>query len=105
MTDWNPPAPAGGERVEIRGGRLAVRDQPILPFIEGAGTGPDIWNASQPVFDAAVEKAYGGQRRIRWTAELAGGNRSTLTGTCAPDAALKRPRSELGGAYCTPPPP
>ena len=46
--------PAGGERITIQNGRLQVPDRPILPFIEGDGTGPDIWAASQPVFDAAV---------------------------------------------------
>jgi isocitrate dehydrogenase len=61
MSDWQPTVPQGGERVEIRGGNLQV--PPIIPFIEGDGTGPDIWRASVRVFDAAVEKAYGGKRR------------------------------------------
>src|SRR2546428_8758333 len=55
-----PQVPKNGKAITISGGRLAVPDQPILPFIEGDGTGPDIWRASQRVLDAAGEKAYGG---------------------------------------------
>src|SRR5437667_11370135 len=54
------------------GGKLDVPDQPIIPFIEGDGTGPDIWRASQRVFDAAVDKAYQGKRRVAWLEVLAG---------------------------------
>jgi isocitrate dehydrogenase len=64
--------PAEGEAIRKDGDRLLVPDHPIIPFIEGDGTGPDIWRASQHVFDAAVEKAYGGQRRIVWFEVLAG---------------------------------
>src|SRR2546430_15816920 len=53
-------------------GDLDVPDQPIIPFIEGDGTGPDIWRASQAVFDAAVAKAYGGKRQIAWMEGYAG---------------------------------
>ena len=56
--------PAAGSLITMQGGKLSVPDDPIIPFIEGDGTGPDIWRASQRVFDAAVEKAYGGKRRI-----------------------------------------
>ena len=56
----------------MQNGRLSVPDRPIIPFIEGDGTGPDIWRASQRVFDAAVEKAYGGKRQIAWQEVLAG---------------------------------
>ncbi|HKP76916.1 MAG TPA: NADP-dependent isocitrate dehydrogenase [Longimicrobiaceae bacterium] len=97
MTDWTPTVPAGGERVEIRGGQLSVPDQPILPFIEGDGTGPDIWNASQPVFDAAVEKAYGGRRKIHWMEVLAGEKSFTATGSWLPDATLDAFREYLVG--------
>jgi isocitrate dehydrogenase len=97
MTDWTPTVPQGGERVEIRGGRLAVPDQPILPFIEGDGTGPDIWNASQPVFDAAVEKAYGGKRKIHWMEVLAGEKSFQRTGSWLPDATLDAFREYLVG--------
>jgi isocitrate dehydrogenase len=61
-----------GDAIRIKDGRLQVPDRPILPFIEGDGTGPDIWRASQTVFDAAVEKAYGGRRRIAWMEVYAG---------------------------------
>ncbi|HSU16615.1 NADP-dependent isocitrate dehydrogenase [Longimicrobium sp.] len=97
MSDWTPTAPAGGERVEIRGGKLHVPDQPILPFIEGDGTGPDIWNASQPVFDAAVEKAYGGRRKIHWMEVLAGEKSFQQTGSWLPDATLDAFREYLVG--------
>src|SRR5687768_14839267 len=61
-----------GDTITISGGKLNVPDQPIIPFIEGDGTGPDIWRASVRVFDAAVEKAYGGTRKIQWKEVLAG---------------------------------
>jgi isocitrate dehydrogenase len=67
------PADApSGERIHLQSGKLIVPDRPIIPFIEGDGTGPDIWRASQRVLDAAVEKAYGGKRRIAWKEVLAG---------------------------------
>ena len=59
----NIQVPAGGEKITIANGKLRVPDQPIIPFIEGDGTGPDIWRASVRVFDAAVQKAYGGGAR------------------------------------------
>jgi isocitrate dehydrogenase len=65
-------APAGGEPIVLRQGRLQVPSTPIIPFIEGDGTGPDIWRASRYVFDQAVERAYGGRRRIAWLEVLAG---------------------------------
>jgi isocitrate dehydrogenase len=64
--------PAVGEAIRKEGGRLVVPDHPIIPFIEGDGTGPDIWRASQRVFDAAVEKAYGGRKKIVWFEVMAG---------------------------------
>ncbi|MGI4971097.1 MAG: NADP-dependent isocitrate dehydrogenase [Janthinobacterium lividum] len=60
------------QKITIKNGKLNVPDQPIIPFIEGDGTGPDIWRASQLVFDAAVEKAYGGKRKLMWKEVLAG---------------------------------
>ncbi|HEX8673651.1 MAG TPA: NADP-dependent isocitrate dehydrogenase [Longimicrobium sp.] len=97
MSDWQPTPPAGGERIEIRDGALQVPDQPILPFIEGDGTGPDIWAASQPVFDAAVEQAYGGRRRIHWMEVLAGEKSFNQTGSWLPDATLDAFRGYLVG--------
>jgi isocitrate dehydrogenase len=66
------PVPAGGERIRISDGRLVVPNNPIIPFIQGDGTGPDIWRAASRVFDAAVERAYGGARRIVWYEIFAG---------------------------------
>jgi isocitrate dehydrogenase len=68
----NLTPPTSGEAITLAGGRLHVPDQPIIPFIEGDGTGPDIWRAAQRVLDAAVQKAYGGKRRIAWFEVLAG---------------------------------
>jgi isocitrate dehydrogenase len=64
--------PAGGEKITKKGGRLNVPDMPIIPFIEGDGTGRDIWRASVRVIDAAVEKAYDGKRKIQWMEVYAG---------------------------------
>ncbi|PQJ33393.1 NADP-dependent isocitrate dehydrogenase [Salinibacter sp. 10B] len=65
--------PTDGEPITKSGDTLEVPDHPIIPFIEGDGTGPDIWNATQPVFDAAVETAYGNDREIEWFEVYAGG--------------------------------
>lgn len=64
--------PASGQKVTVQNGKLMIPDNPIIPFIEGDGTGPDIWRASQRVFDAAVQKAYGGKRKIVWFEVYAG---------------------------------
>jgi len=72
----------------MQNGRLAVPDTPIIPFIEGDGTGPDIWRASQRVFDAAVEKAYGGKRRIAWREVFAGQKSFDQSGNWLPDETL-----------------
>src|SRR5271170_610574 len=64
--------PSEGQTISISGGKLQVPDRPIIPFIEGDGTGPDIWRASQRVFDAAVECAYGGKKKIVWMEVFAG---------------------------------
>jgi isocitrate dehydrogenase len=66
------PLPPGGKPIEYVSGQLQVPDHPIIPFIEGDGTGRDIWRAAQRVFDAAVEKAYGGKRKVEWFEILAG---------------------------------
>ncbi len=67
--DVTPPA---GGRISIQNGKLSVPENPILPFIRGDGTGPDIWAASQRVFDAAVQTAYGGKRAVAWFEVYAG---------------------------------
>lgn len=68
----NLSAPTKGQAIRLENGRMIVPDDPIIPFIEGDGTGPDIWRASQAVFDAAVKKAYGGKKRIEWFEVYAG---------------------------------
>ena len=72
MVYVNVKVPAGGAKISIKDGKLQVPDNPIIPFVEGDGTGRDIWRASQRVFDAAVEKAYGGKRKIHWMEVYAG---------------------------------
>ncbi|MCP3998421.1 MAG: NADP-dependent isocitrate dehydrogenase [bacterium] len=76
---------------------LQVADEPIIPFIEGDGIGPDIWAASQAVFDAAVDKAYGGKRKIAWTEVLAGQKAFDQTGQWLPDETVDIFRSHLVG--------
>src|SRR5205807_2829786 len=65
-------APPAGGKITFQNGKPIVPDSPILPFIRGDGTGPDIWAASQRVFDAAVERAYGGKRKVAWFEVYAG---------------------------------
>src|SRR5215210_2974569 len=73
MTDYKLSAvPRQGEPISFANGALSVPNKPIIPFVEGDGTGPDIWRASVRVFDAAVEKAYGGERKIAWMEVYAG---------------------------------
>jgi isocitrate dehydrogenase len=76
---------------------LHVPDHPVLPFIEGDGTGPDIWRSSVRVFDAAVEKAYGGKRKIQWKEVLAGEKAFNKTGNWLPDETLDAFRTHLVG--------
>ena len=76
---------------------LRVPDEPILPFIEGDGTGPDIWKASVRVFDAAVAKAYGGRRKIHWKEVLAGEKAFNSTGNWLPEETLEAFRTHLVG--------
>src|SRR5204862_2620728 len=64
--------PPRGEGIGYRKGALVVPENPIIPFVEGDGTGPDIWRASVRVFDAAVERAYSGQRKVAWMEVFAG---------------------------------
>jgi len=78
-------APATGTAITRKNGRLVVPDDPIIPYIEGDGTGPDIWRASVRVFDAAVEKAYAGKRKIAWVEVLAGEKSFKKLNTWLPD--------------------
>ncbi len=64
--------PSQGERIGYENGTLKVPSNPIIPFIEGDGTGADIWKASVRVFDAAIAKAYGGERKVAWMEVYAG---------------------------------
>ena len=66
MTDHTPTVPADGARITLANGQLTVPNNPIVPFIEGDGIGPDIWAAAVRVLDAAVAKAYGSERKIHW---------------------------------------
>ena len=80
--------PEGGEKVTISDGKLQVPDNPILPFIEGDGIGPDIWRAAQRVLDAAVEKAYDGKRKIVWMEVYAGQKAFDKTGEWLPEETI-----------------
>ena len=86
-----------GERITIQNGKLNVPDHPVLPFIEGDGSGPDIWRGAQPVFDASVEKAYGGSRKIVWKEVLAGEKAFKLTNNWLPEETLAAFREYLVG--------
>jgi isocitrate dehydrogenase len=77
------------EKISMKDGHLNVPNEPIIPFIEGDGTGPDIWRASVRVLDAAVEKAYGGAKKIHWKEVLAGEKAYKQTGSWLPDETLK----------------
>jgi isocitrate dehydrogenase len=83
--------------ITMSAGKLNVPNDPVIPFIEGDGTGPDIWRASVRVFDAAVEKAYGGKRKITWHEVLAGEKAFNKTGNWLPDATLDDFRKYLVG--------
>ncbi|MBE3562898.1 MAG: NADP-dependent isocitrate dehydrogenase [Hydrogenibacillus schlegelii] len=87
--------PTDGEKITLRDGRLVVPDRPIIPFIEGDGTGPDIWRAASRVLDAAVEKAYGGRRKIVWFEIFAGEKAYRTFGEWLPDDTLAAVREYL----------
>ncbi len=97
MATQNISAPAGGAKITIDSGKLQVPDNPILPFIEGDGIGPDIWRASVRVFDAAVQKAYGGQRRIHWLEVYAGQKAYDKFENWLPDATVQAFQEYLVG--------
>ena len=97
MTDWQPAVPSRGQRISAASDGLRVPDNPVIPFIEGDGTGPDIWAAASKVFDAAVEKAYGGRRAIAWMEVLAGQKAFDTTGDWLPEATVEAFRGYLVG--------
>ena len=88
---------AQGEEITLRGGSMTVPNHPVIPFIEGDGTGPDIWRASVRVLDAAVAKAYGGKRKIMWQEVLAGQKAFEQTGSWLPDETIDSFRTYLVG--------
>jgi len=88
---------AAGDRISLAGGKLSVPDHPVIPFIEGDGTGRDIWRASQAVFDAAVARAYGGKRKIAWLEVLAGEKAFQKTQNWLPDETIEAFRTYLVG--------
>ncbi|MCY3771590.1 MAG: isocitrate/isopropylmalate family dehydrogenase, partial [Gemmatimonadetes bacterium] len=81
-----------GQKITIENGRLQVPDNPVIPFIEGDGIGPDVWRATRQVLDAAVAKAYNGAREIHWLEVYAGEKANELTGSWLPDDTLDRCR-------------
>ncbi|WP_434390753.1 NADP-dependent isocitrate dehydrogenase [Melittangium boletus] len=90
-------APPSGEKITLQNGKLTVPNHPIIPYIEGDGTGRDIWRASQNVFDAAVEKAYGGQKKISWFEVLAGEKAFKSVNNWLPDETVTAFREYLVG--------
>src|SRR5512139_1089555 len=90
-------APKTGEAITMSGTKLSVPDQPIIPFIEGDGTGPDIWRASQAVLDAAVQKAYGGKKKIAWYEVFAGEKAKKQFDDWLPEATIEGYRKYLVG--------
>src|SRR5271169_3672563 len=87
--------PAEGQRIDYADGKFSVPDRPIIPFIEGDGTGRDIWKASRRVFDAAVDKAYGGKRKIAWYEVFAGEKAFKQFNNWLPDETVEAFRAYL----------
>ena len=85
VSEYKHLAPPAGDPITMRDGTLSVPAEPIIPFIEGDGTGPDIWHAAQLVLDGAVRKAYGNKRRIAWYEVLAGEKSKNLLNTWLPE--------------------
>ena len=99
------PLPADGEAIQYADGKFQIPDHPIIPFIEGDGIGRDIWRASQRVFDAAVEKAYGGKRAVKWYEIFAGEKAYREYGTWLPDESVDAARDlrvSIKGPLTTP---
>jgi isocitrate dehydrogenase len=88
MTYEYAKVPTNGKKMQVADGKLLVPDRPIIPYIEGDGTGPDIWRAAVRVFEASVEKAYGGTRRIEWMEVYAGKKAFDLTGEWLPEETI-----------------
>ena len=100
-----PAAVANAERITYSDGRLQVPDVPLIPYIEGDGTGPDIWRAAVRVLDASVQAAYGGRRRIAWVEVLAGEKALARTGNLLPEqtlGAIREHRVAIKGPLTTP---
>src|SRR5574341_98268 len=90
MASSVPVIPPGSESIVVGpDGSLSVPDRPVIPYIEGDGTGPDIWRASVRVLDAAVAKEFGGRKRIAWTEVYAGEKAKKLFDTWLPDETLE----------------
>lgn len=99
------PVPSTGAGIGYSGGRYQIPDNPIVPFIEGDGTGRDIWKASARVFDAAVAKAYGGNRRVSWYEVFAGEKAKAKFDNWLPDdtiSAIREFRIAIKGPLTTP---
>jgi isocitrate dehydrogenase len=86
------PKPPQGDRVRYENGKLVVPDHPVVPFVEGDGTGPDIWAATKRVLDAAVEKTYGGRRKITWYEVFAGEKANATFGEWLPEPTVRAVR-------------
>ena len=97
MTNPHLTVPTDGVPIQFSNGKLQVPLRPVIPFIEGDGTGPDIWRASMRVFEAAVEKAYGGERRIAWMEVLAGQKAFDRFGEWLPEETIEAFRDFLVG--------
>src|SRR5512144_1393483 len=97
MADAKPVIPKDGKKITFSGGKLTVPDHPIIPFIEGDGTGRDIWRASVRVMDAAVEKAYQGKKKIAWAEVYAGEKAFTKFNNWLPDETVAAFREYLVG--------
>jgi isocitrate dehydrogenase len=95
MSDPRITPPAGGEKITVANGNLQVPDQPIIPFIEGDGTGPDIWRSTVRVLDAAVAAAYGDQKKIHWLEIYAGQKAYDQFDSWLPDASVEAAREYL----------
>jgi isocitrate dehydrogenase len=97
MAGAKPVVPSDGSKISLVDGKLSVPDRPVIPFIEGDGTGRDIWRASVRVMDAAVAKAYGGRRQVAWTEVYAGEKAFTRFNNWLPDETIEAFREYVVG--------